>query len=465
MFRLILLVYNVLFPVLFLLYLPFYLLKLRRRGEFRRGFGERFGLYRSSQRVRLRAIPRPVWVHAVSVGEAVAALGFIRRWQEREPDQGFVLSTTTNTGQSLARRQAPEGVVVIYYPLDWWPCVRRALAVIQPRLLVIFETEIWPTMLLTARARHIPTALVNARISDHSARGFSRFRCIFRPVLRALGVVCAQTAEDARRISVVSGDRPPIHVCGTMKFDQVPDVQGQDLGPLFDRVFGPGERLLLCGASTHSGEEDVLLRAWQDLREQHPTLKLVLVPRHIERTGEVAATCVDAGVPHHRLTAVRVAPPGEPPLTPAPVLIVNTTGELVSFLAAADVVYMGKSMAGNFGGHNLIEPAIFGKPIVFGPHMDNFREVARLFREANAALQVADETALQAALARLFAEPAERQRLGQAARALVEQQRGTMDRTIELLLTHARERARSHHRHHRHHRHEPVTAARRERSA
>lgn len=433
MYRFALLVYNLVFPLLFTVYLPFYLLRLRKRGEFRTGFGERFGLYDAAKRARLAALHRPVWVHAVSVGETVAALGFIRLWHDREPERGFILSTTTNTAQALARQKAPDYVVPVYFPLDFGPVVGRALNVLRPTLLVIFEVEVWPMLLHAAQASRIPTALVNARMSPRSAAGFARHGWFFRQVFRRFWLVAAQTAGDAASIRQVAGEELRLETCGTMKFDQVPDRRPSDVQQLLAQAFGPEAGLLFCAASTHPGEEEIMLRAWRALAPE-PRVRLVIVPRHVERLPDVVALCDHEQQPYVTLTALRAGQPQSGPKR-NPVLIVNTTGELMDFLGAADIVYVGKSLGGNSGGHNIIEPAIFGKPIVFGEHMENFRDVARIFKEAHAAVEVRDEIEFATALARLVASPEERQRLGQLSRQTVERNRGAMTRTLDLLAT------------------------------
>jgi 3-deoxy-D-manno-octulosonic-acid transferase len=189
--------YNLVFPLLFLLYLPFYLVKLNRRGGFADGFGERFGLYKAAKRQALSALHRPVWIHAVSVGETQAALSMITAWQARDPQQHFVLSTTTSTGQAIAREKVPAGVVVIYFPLDCLLFCLRSFSLIQPAALVIVEVEIWPTMVATARLRGVPVALVNCRMSDNSAAGYAKHRWFFGDVFRGFDVIAVQTEEDA----------------------------------------------------------------------------------------------------------------------------------------------------------------------------------------------------------------------------------------------------------------------------
>lgn len=429
MFKLFLVAYNLAFPVLYLLYLPFYVLRLRRRGEFKTGFFERFGIYSAAKRRQVEALTDPVWVHAVSVGEVVAALGFMQQWRQRQPDVCFLLTTTTNTAQTLARGRAPDYVVPAYFPIDFFPCCKRAFDLVKPRLLVIFEVEIWPTLVSLAAARQTGVALVNCRLSERSTRGFRRWRCFFRHVFAKLSLTCAQSDADAERFRQVAGNDTELYVCGTMKFDLTPDIGETEVDGLLEGVFGPGEHLYFCAASTHQGEEEIVLRAFKRLSPQFPALRLVLAPRHAERTPQIEALVRAESLRYATLTQARL----EPPTDEAEALLIDTTGDLPQFLAASDIVFMGKSLGGNTGGHNIIEPAIFGKPIVFGPEMQNFREVARIFLERQAAVQVADEEGLGAALEQLLGDPSARERLSRASRATVEENRGAIDRTITLL--------------------------------
>ena len=429
MYHLALLLYNLLFPALFLLYLPFYLRKLRRRGNYRRGFWERFGIY-GRRRQELQAYVGCTWVHAVSVGEAVAALGLIRRWQEAQPGRRFVLSTTTSTGQQLARDKAPDGVAVIYFPIDVWPCVRSALRLLQPAQLVLFEVEVWPNIIRLAGRRGIPVSLVNCRMSDRSAAGYRRHRWFFRHVFDSFAAILVQTQEDARRVAAIVDRADAAEVCGTMKFDQTPDREGGDIGPLLDRVF-PADRLCFCAASTHAPEEEVIARLTAEVRAEVPQLRLILVPRHQERQAEAEAALTAAGLDYCLLTDLRASAEGYERAA----LIVNTTGELMDFLAASDLVFVGKSLGdfGGDGGHNIIEPAIFGKPILHGPAMENFRDVAAVFQAAEAAIQVADEADLRARLLALATQPDLRARYARASRETVERHRGAIARTIDRL--------------------------------
>ncbi len=425
--------YNLLLPIIFILYCPSFVIKLIRRGNVSRRFFERFGWYSRGQKELLRSLRQPVWVHAVSVGEVVAATTFIQRWRTRDPDLDFVLSASTTTGHATAAGKLPPEVPLIYCPLDFPWSVARVLRLLNPRLLVLFELEVWPNLVTLADRRAVPVALVNGRLSDKSARGYYRNRWFFRSLFARLSVICTQSQRDCQRFEQIVGSDVPLHVCSTMKFDQVPEQTESSFGSSdFQNLFGIDAPVLWAAASTHAGEEELVARSFQNLKKEHPELKLILVPRHHERTDEVEAVLRRNGLTY-RLRKPKGSAESSAGDEYADVLLVNTTGELQQFLAACDIVFMGKSLAGNSGGHNIIEPALLGKPVIHGPRMDNFQLVTELFRESEAAYEVERDEDLEKAVHALVESPEMRTRLGRKARAVVDENRGAVDRTIDLL--------------------------------
>jgi 3-deoxy-D-manno-octulosonic-acid transferase len=372
----------------------------------------------------------PVWIHAVSVGETVAAVSFIQRWRERHPGLPIVFSTTTTTGYAVARKKLPSDIPLIYSPVDFWLSIRHALGLIRPSMVVIFEVEIWPNLILQSAGSGARVVLVNGRMSDSSSRSYARFGFIFGRLFRSFSAICVQTSEDSARIRRVVGDGVRVDVCNTMKFDQVPDTGSADLSALLRETFGCDAPVVWTAGSTHGGEEALIADVYGRLRDEHPALRLVLVPRHHERTPEVERALQARGLSY------RLFVPRDDRVEPAPpvdVLIVNTTGELMNFYGASDIVYVGKSLAGNEGGHNIIEPAIFGKAIVHGMNMQNFRAVASIFQEHDAALEVSSDECLEPAVRSLLDSADRRADLGRRARSVVETYRGAVDRTLDRL--------------------------------
>ena len=427
------------FPLLFLIYLPFFITKLTRRGNFKEGFWERFGFYSRSKKDQLTCAPRPVWIHAVSVGETVAALSLIRVWSKLQPELNFVLSTTTSTGQQIARDRSPQNVVPLYFPLDFYVCTWSALKTIRPRIFIIFEVEIWPNIIVSASRRDIPLALVNTRMSDKSARGYQRYRWLFKDIFNRFSLICTQTENDAHKIRFIAGNRSTIKVCNTMKFDQTTLISDSDADELINKIFAENGRIIFTAASTHPGEELLIAKVIKLLANEYTNLYHILVPRHVERSSEIEKILKGEGLGYVRLTDLRNSMSSggrrefEFNAKVLQVLLVDTTGEMMNFLAVSDIVFVGNSMAGNKGGHNIIEPALLGKPIIFGQGMDNFRLVAQIFKNNSACIQVRDERTLAIAVRNLLDNHHERERLGRASLATVEKNKGAIGKTIEHL--------------------------------
>lgn len=417
--------YNLLMPLGFLFFVPGLLLKYRNRGGWKSTYAERFGRFSPERREELSAFRGAVWIHAVSVGETVVALNLVRALQKRRPETRIVISTTTTTGQELARQRCPENVAVIFCPIDFPWMVKKAFDVLDPGMLVIFETEIWPNLICEAKKRGIPLVLVNGRMSDHSARGYRRAGCFFGPLLAKFDRLLVQSDADAERYRDVS-PQANVKVCGNLKFDQEPPEAAEDPG--LDRCFGASPRTVVLGASTHPGEEELLVRCFAELKPEFPDLKLVLIPRHAERGADVAEM-----LDSRNLKFVRRSLAADPE-APVDVLLADTTGEMMKFMSRADVVVMGKSLAGHDEGHNLIEPAMLGKPIVTGHVLRNFRFLLKVLCDADAVVTVASDDELAGALHRLLSDPAERKALGERAKAAIERHRGATARTVDELV-------------------------------
>lgn len=418
------LVYNLLFPVVFLFFLPGLLIKLIRRPGWKKTFAERFAWFSAERRQELRQFEGAVWLHAVSVGETQIALDLIRRWQQLHPERRFVLSTTTTTGQQLAREKAPAGVAVIFCPIDFIWFVRRVIRLIKPAELVVLETEIWPNMINEMAKFCGRVFLINARMSDKSSRGYYRFRAYFGPILRRFTCICVQSEGDRDRFHAVCPEAA-LTVSGNLKFDRSIPAKLPEID--LETYFGPGTFRVLLASCTHPGEEKLVAETYRRLRGTFADLRLVIVPRHAERASEVATQLKETGVSFCRKT--RGLENGEP----VECLIGDTTGEMFGFISRADIVIMGKSLAGHNEGHNLIEPAIFAKPIVTGSVLTNFRFILDVLKKEDALLTVAADAELEDALRRLLTDPAFGVELGRRAEAAIARHRGATDRTINLL--------------------------------
>lgn len=426
------LIYNVLFFIAYLVLLPHFLIRMRRRGGYRAHFRQRFGRYEPDVMERLRERQR-VWVHAVSVGESLAAGALLDAMRARDPEMRFVLSTTSSTGYRTCQALVREGDVLIYFPIDFPWAVRRALEAVRPSALVLMESEIWPNMLRQCRRRGVPVILANGRVSDRSFPRYRMGRIIFGPCLRSMRRILVQYELDRARLVAIGANPDSVVVTGTVKFDVHPpkaEVRDRVAGELRGYGFGDGAPVLL-GASTWPGEEDALLDAFSALSQRHPEWRLVIVPRHQERGAEVAETIAAHGFPCIRKSQTAA---GSQSFPESAVLLADTTGELLAFHSLADVVFVGKSLPPNDGGQNMIEPAALGKAVVVGPATSNFAGVMEIFRASKSIVEIADAEALRPALEPLFADAALRRSLGEAAARTVEANRGALDRTASGLM-------------------------------
>ena len=395
----------------------------------------RHGKYVGTLRERWGHLPdgidpggRPsIWIHAVSVGEVQAARTLIAGLRDRYPGHRLWLSTTTRTGRAVAAGiEAVDGL--FYFPLDLPPAVDRVLDRVRPVLFIAVDTELWPNLLRRCARRGVRTVLVNGRISDRSYPRYRLVRRWFRRVLADMDRCCAQSDESARRLVDLGAPAERVVVTGNLKFDALPAPRPGSApgdGDLLRALGVAADRPVLVAASTHPGEEGPVLDAFRRLRARAPGLVLVLAPRHPERGAEAAALAAKRG-----LAAVRRSRPPDDGAGGADVVVLDTVGELPALFRVATVVFVGGSLV-PAGGHNVIEPASWGRPVVFGPHMENFAEIAELFLANRAARRVASAVELAPVLAGLLADPRRRAELGTAARSLVEANRGAAARSLD----------------------------------
>ncbi len=424
-----LLIYRLLLPLLFLAAFPGWLVKMLRRG----GLGTRLG-----ERVaRYWAVPAgeavgAIHVHAVSVGESLLALKLIRAWQSEDPTRRFVLATGTATGHAVATAAAIPHLRVTYSPLDFPAMVGRYLAHFQPAKIILIEGEAWPYLLLTCHQRGIPVALVNARLSPRSARRFERFSAWVRPLFSRLDAVAIQEPEDARIWQNLGVEPARIHHTGSLKFDPdggSPPAKRQDFQQILD-AFGRGRPVVLA-ASTHAGEDAWIATA---IRQAAPGALAVIVPRHAERRAEVAAELEGDGRPVVLRSQVDSLTSDAALCSGNPVLVIDTTGELRDWTALADVVIIGKSFLAH-GGQNPTEAILAGKPLIFGPHMENFEPLASRLVAAEGALRVLDQAALARAIVTAL-DPSRAAALTRHATLQLEAHHGATQRILTLLGAH-----------------------------
>lgn len=426
--------YNILFTICFLLASPYYFLRMQRRGNWQRGFAQRFGRFDSKfkQAITNR---HTLWIHAVSVGEVGVCTQLIRGLEPRLPNLKIVVSTTTTTGMEALEQKLPSHVSRIYYPLDHRRCVSHALNTIRPEAVVLVEAEIWPNFMWKARDMRIPLFLVNARLSERSFPRYKRFGFLFRRFFASFTGVGAQNEGDATKLREL-GCRPErIQVVGSLKFDtaKLDERRAVDVPGMLRQLGVPANALILVAGSTHPGEEVLLAQQLVRLRKRFQDLFLILVPRHFERCREVGRELEGHDIKfvyRNEITRSTHYPPNQ-----VQCLLVNTTGELKHFYQQATVIFVGKSITAQ-GGQNPIEPGALGKAMVFGPHMQNFAEVVRSFLAKDGAVQVRDAVELEKVLGDLLADPGRREQLGQNALAVVRDNQGAIERTVDMIVKH-----------------------------
>jgi len=423
-------VYSILIVLFFILTSPYLLYQ-----------AVRYRKYVTSLRQRLGYLPLSfnldgddsIWIHAVSVGEVLTARALLPELRERYPRLRIFLSTTTMTGQDIARNNLQYVDEVFYFPFDLRFIVRRTLRLVRPKLFIVMETEIWPNLLRACREAGVKTVLVNGRISSRSYPRYRMARSFFRVVLSHVDRFCMQSAESARRIVEIGADPSRVVVTGSLKFDSldIPGAPGTAADRGRNRVLRyfrvATDRPVVMAASTLKGEEEPVFEAFQRIRATRSNALLIIAPRKPERFDDVERIARRAGWDVARRSELRVD--AEPRND---VIVLDTIGELAQLYQIGTVVFVGGSLV-DAGGHNILEPAVFGKPIVFGPHMENFAEIAQAFLDQGAAVQVRNGRELEAALLALLGDPVRRASLGAAARALVEANRGARAKSLSAM--------------------------------
>ena len=417
--------YNLLFPVVLVILLPGFLLRMIRRGKYRHKFWQRFGIY--SPAVRQKISDGRVWVHAVSVGEVIIALKLIRAMRERDPAARFVLSTTTSTGFKLSARAKCPWLEPIYNPLDFYLSARAAVRTIRPRQLILVEAEAWPNILAETKALGAKIAMINTRLSLRSERRFHALKFLAAPVFNQIDLFCLQEPADIARWTALGVEPRKLVVTGSIKFDDeaVDARQPRDFHPALRRLGVAENAPVLLGGSTFEGEEILLAETLQTLRKTIPGLFLIVVPRHFERSAGVARDLESLGLRVARRTQASG-------LENPDVLVVDTTGELREWYACATVVFIGKSYFAK-GGQNPAEPIAAGVPVVFGPHMQNFASLTQQLLRENGAFEVRLPDELAATVGKLLADPYLRSQTSVNATNALAFHRGAASRTCEKL--------------------------------
>ena len=420
-------IYDLILLVITIICLPIYLIKKK----FHSGLLARLGILPKDSVFR-----KPIWFHAVSVGEAMAIRGLVQDLRSILRDKQFVISTITSTGNKIVKGMAREGDFITYLPLDFGFVTKKVIDKINPSLFIIAETELWPNLISYLNHKKIPIIVVNGRISDRSLRGYLSIKFITRHILNKITLFCVQTHSDRERLMRLGVVKDKIRVTGNMKFDGKADSK-KDYFDAKRKLDIKSNELLFVAASTHPGEEEIILRVYRELLSAFPFLRLLLVPRHPERAAAVTGLTKKFNFYAERLSFSNETTPAGRAGTgrdrqETTVFILDTVGELLSFYNIADIVFVGGSLV-KIGGHNILEPAALGKPVMFGPYMFNFRDIADLFLSEKAALLVHNQEELKENIKYLLNTPSEIKALSQRAKELILQNQGATEKNVELI--------------------------------
>ncbi|MEA3561018.1 MAG: 3-deoxy-D-manno-octulosonic acid transferase [Candidatus Omnitrophota bacterium] len=425
-------IYNLVYLILAVIYLPYFLFRIAKDKKYGEGFFMRFG---SLPKKRLGG--KTIWLHAVSVGEVRGAETLIIGLEKEFPDHLLVISTITRTGNQIAKKitSTKKNTVVIYFPFDFSWIVKRVVDRIAPDVFLMFETEIWPNLITYLSKKGIPVVLVNGRISLSSFKGYKRIKLILKSVLSGIGLFCMQTTLDAERIISLGASPEKVKVIGNMKFDQskLEPFSTGNIEQLKSLLKTENGSELFVAGSTHHGEERAILDIYRNLNSRFPNLKLFIAPRHPERAPQIEKLVVKYGFSPVRISKL-FTHDARRTTQYVSVFILDTIGQLRALYALATVVFVGGSLLRR-GGQNLIEPAVLGRPVIFGPHFFNFQDIGDMLISKNGAIVVRDKIELEKAVVELLNDPSKRLLLGQRAKEVVEANLGVTDRCVELIKT------------------------------
>jgi 3-deoxy-D-manno-octulosonic-acid transferase len=420
--------YNILQLVFLPVFLPFIILFVLCSSKYRDRIPARLGLG-LDQKVSTDGIPRPgtscqtIWLHALSVGEVTSSVPLIAGLRKTYPDSRIIVSVTTRTGKRVADNLLKSlADHIIDGPLDLLPVVSRFVKYIRPNLFILIETDLWPNTLIYLKNKNIPTILVNGRVSQKSMEGYRRLRFFFDPMFQSFSFLCMQTKRDRDKMEDIGLPADKLKTLGNLKFDTAAGKANPALKPPADLL--PKDRILFICGSTHPGEEKVLINCYNEVKQTHPELFLIIAPRNTSRSAEIQELAKE-----HDLTTVLRSDNSS---APAEILILDTIGELIHFYALSNISFVGGSLVKK-GGHNPIEPATMGLPVIFGPNMQDFSEIADALIQAGGATEVSGHLELAEILHRLLTTQELRNRQGQAAQQCMESQRGVINRHLDLI--------------------------------
>jgi 3-deoxy-D-manno-octulosonic-acid transferase len=427
------LIYNILFPLVFIVLLPRFLMRICRRGGYKSGFLHRFGIYNKQIISNLKKRPR-VWIHAVSVGEVNVALEFIKQLRKYDPETAFVLTATTSTGYKIAQSKTNKMDIVLYFPLDFPVIIKRVLDIIKPESLILIECEFWPNLIRLAHKKGIPVFLVNGRISDSSFKGYKKLKPFVQNTFSRFTAFCVQSEKDKSALSKLGAENSKIHITGSAKFDLTnteTEINANPFTDLLANVFPPHAKFLV-GGSTWPGEELLMVNVYKKIREFDDSARLILVPRHAERTPEILSKLKNTNISIVKRSELD-SNKEKLKADKFDAVLVNTTGELKFIYQLANLIFVGKSLT-QHGGQNIIEPAAFAKPVVVGPFTENFPSVVKCFLNKNAIIQVHNIKEFYTVIIDLWKDDITRKQLGFKALEVVRSNSGNITAAVQIYL-------------------------------
>jgi 3-deoxy-D-manno-octulosonic-acid transferase len=418
------LIYNILFTILLLFSAPYFLLRGLVQKRFRKSLPQRMGFFQEP------SLKRPIWVHAASVGEVFCCLPLLRKVRREFPHLKIVLTTMTSTGNETAKTSLREADLVLFVPIDHPLFIGRAIKKIQPCLLLVAETELWPNLLRSCGKRGIPIILFNGRISPKSFRRYLFFKFFFKECLKYFSLLLMQTEEDRTRIVEIGGTSQKTKAVGNLKFDQTFPPLTQEVITEMAKTLGlQGKERILIAGSTHSGEEEILVTLYKELKKMDPHLVLILAPRHLDRLEEVEKILRKESLSYLRKTTLSLGA-GRSDQERPDVILLDTMGELVGLYSLGTLVFVGGSLVPT-GGHNPLEPLFFRKCVFFGPYMFNFFEISSRLVEAGGAIQVSGKEELSSQLKRLLSDERACNEVGERGYQFLQRHQGATERVFE----------------------------------
>lgn len=421
-------IYNILLSITSILLSPLILFALLREEKYRMGLSQKLGFLPPHLLLKLSG-SRPVWIHAVSVGEVTSTIPLIQEIKKRYPSQKIILSTVTVTGNYTATIRAREVDAVIYFPLDYPFIVKKVIRQIKPKLFIILETELWPNILRELKRNNIPSVVVSGRISNRSYHKYRWGRFFFTKVLDNIHLFCMQTEVDTKRIINIGADKDRVTTVGNLKFDQcVPTITTEEKENLYNMLsLKEGQTIFIAG-STHKGEENIVLEVFKNLKKTYEDLILILAPRHPERFNEVADILSHQKLRSIKKTKIKMGQKSNH----HDIILLDTIGELSKLYSIGTIIFVGGSLVST-GGHNVLEPVAYKKAVIFGPHMDNFSEISRCLRESGGGFQVNNQEEFLSQAERLLQNDADRAKLGEKAFEVIAHNQGAINKSMEVI--------------------------------